>query len=50
MRLSSIHAGDVVAIPGPHEPRLGEVRGKQRGRLAVAPLAGPGGRATGPQS
>ena len=37
MRLSSIHAGDVVAIPGPDEPRLGEVRAKQRGRLTVTP-------------
>jgi hypothetical protein len=37
VRLTSIHAGDVVAIPGPDEPRLGEVRAKQRGRLTVTP-------------
>ena len=37
MKLAPVHAGDVVAIPGPYEPRLGEVRGKQRGRLTVAP-------------
>ena len=37
MKLAPVHAGDVVAIPGPHEPRLGEVRAKQRGRLTVAP-------------
>ena len=37
MRLGAVHAGDVVAIPGPGEPRLGEVRAKQRARLTVAP-------------
>jgi hypothetical protein len=37
MRLAAVHAGDVVAIPGPAEPRLGEVRAKQRGRLTVTP-------------
>jgi hypothetical protein len=37
MRLAVVHAGDVVAIPGPGEPRLGEVRAKYRGRLTVAP-------------
>jgi hypothetical protein len=37
VRLAAVHAGDVVAIPGPGEPRLGEVRAKQRGRLTVAP-------------
>jgi hypothetical protein len=37
VRLASIHPGDVVAIPGPDEPRLGEVRAKQRGRLTVTP-------------
>jgi hypothetical protein len=37
VRLSSIHVGDVVAIADPDEPRLGEVRAKQRGRLTVTP-------------
>lgn len=37
MRLASIHVGDVVAISGSDEPRLGEVRAKQRGRLTVTP-------------
>ncbi|MGH2948692.1 MAG: hypothetical protein ACRDPC_20955 [Solirubrobacteraceae bacterium] len=37
MRLAAVHAGDVVAIPSPGEPRLGEVRAKERGRLTVAP-------------
>ena len=37
MKLAPVHAGDVVAIPGQQEPRLGEVRTKQRGRLTVAP-------------
>jgi hypothetical protein len=37
VRLAAVHTGDVVAIPGPGEPRLGEVRAKQRGRLTVAP-------------
>jgi len=37
MKLAPVHAGDVVAIPGPQEARLGEVRAKQRGRLSVAP-------------
>lgn len=37
MRLAAIHPGDVVAISGPDEPRLGEVRAKQRGRLTVTP-------------
>jgi hypothetical protein len=34
MRLAAVHAGD---IPGPGEPRLGEVRAKQRGHLTVVP-------------
>ena len=37
MKLATVRAGDIVAIPGPHEPRLGEVRAKQRGRLTVTP-------------
>jgi hypothetical protein len=37
MKLAPVHAGDVVAFPGPHGPRLGEVRSKQRARLTVAP-------------
>ena len=37
MRLATVHTGDVVAIPSPGEPRLGEVRAKQRGRLTVTP-------------
>jgi hypothetical protein len=37
MRLASVHTGDVVAIPGADEPRLGEVRAKHPGRLTVAP-------------
>jgi hypothetical protein len=37
MRLAAVHPGDVVAIPGPGEPRLGEVRAKHRGRVTVAP-------------
>jgi hypothetical protein len=41
MRLGGVHAGDVVAIPGPGEPRLGEVRAKQRGRLTVTPWPSP---------
>jgi len=37
MRLAAVHAGDVVGIPGPVEPRPGEVRAKRRGRLTVTP-------------
>jgi hypothetical protein len=37
MKLAPVQAGDVVAIPGPQEPRLGEVRAKQRRRLTIAP-------------
>jgi hypothetical protein len=37
VRLAAVHPGDVVTIPGADEPRLGEVRAKQRGRLTVAP-------------
>lgn len=37
MRLAAVHPGDVVAIPGPGVPRLGEVRAKHRGRVTVAP-------------
>ena len=33
MRLATVHAGDVVAIPGAGEARLADVRAKQRGRL-----------------
>jgi hypothetical protein len=44
MRLAVVRAGDVVAIAAPGEPRLGEVRAKQRGRLTVSPWW-PSGRA-----
>ena len=37
MKLAPVHAGDIVAIPGQQDPRLCEVRAKQRGRLTVAP-------------
>jgi hypothetical protein len=37
MKLAAVRAGDVVAIPGPRDPRLGEVRAKHRGRLTVSP-------------
>ncbi len=37
MKPAPAHAGDVVATPSPQEPRLGEARAKQRGRLTVAP-------------
>jgi hypothetical protein len=47
MRLASIHAGDVVAIPGAGEPRLGEVRAKHRRRLTVSPWPSRQGRDRG---
>ena len=37
MRLAAVHSGDIVAIPGPGQPRLGEVLGKRPGSLIVAP-------------
>jgi hypothetical protein len=37
MKLATVHAGDAVAITAAGEPRLGEVRTKQRGHLIVAP-------------
>ncbi len=35
MRPASIDTGDVLAIPGPGEPRPGDVPAKQRGRLTL---------------
>jgi hypothetical protein len=48
MRLAAVHAGDVVAIAGPGEPRLGEVHAKHRGRLTVAPWPSRRTRDRGP--
>jgi putative transposase len=41
MRLAAVHAGDVVAIPDPSEPRLGEVRTKRDGAANAPAAASP---------